>query len=313
MNNFPLVTIFIYAYGKPDYLYQAIDSALRQDYQNIELIVSDDCSDDFDKQSVIEYIQNHKKSNVVKYLVDSNEQNLRTVKHINKMIPKFSGEYIIPLAGDDVFYDNSVVSRIVVRFLETDALVMCCGRTEADEKTLVTVSKRPNIYEKFFIKKLNSAEKQFEYFSAAKFLAYSGCVTCYARKLVDLIGLYDETYSIWEDGPRFYQIVSNGIYIENAFDIIEIKHRLGGSSTCDKKSMYSIAINKEYDIYKQDIIIPFFKKTGKVLSYYEYGVVYPLELVKGKIKLALKYPVWWIAMIRRNIINKRERKEVVND
>jgi glycosyltransferase involved in cell wall biosynthesis len=39
-----LVSVIIPTYNRPKYLKQAIESAVKQTYKNIEIIVSDDCS-----------------------------------------------------------------------------------------------------------------------------------------------------------------------------------------------------------------------------------------------------------------------------
>ncbi|MBD0261856.1 MAG: glycosyltransferase family 2 protein, partial [Tolypothrix sp. Co-bin9] len=39
-----LVSVIIPTYNRPKYLKQAIESAIKQTYKNIEIIVSDDCS-----------------------------------------------------------------------------------------------------------------------------------------------------------------------------------------------------------------------------------------------------------------------------
>ncbi|OBQ33110.1 MAG: glycosyl transferase, partial [Anabaena sp. CRKS33] len=40
----PLVSVIIPTYNRPEYLKQAISSAVQQIYQNIEIIVCDNCS-----------------------------------------------------------------------------------------------------------------------------------------------------------------------------------------------------------------------------------------------------------------------------
>ena len=40
----PLVSVIIPTYNRPDYLKQAIESAVKQTYRNLEIIVSDNCS-----------------------------------------------------------------------------------------------------------------------------------------------------------------------------------------------------------------------------------------------------------------------------
>ncbi|PMB10264.1 glycosyl transferase, partial [Fischerella thermalis CCMEE 5328] len=49
----PLVSIITPTYNRPDYLKQALKSAISQTYQNIEIIVSDNCSPE-NPQAIVE-------------------------------------------------------------------------------------------------------------------------------------------------------------------------------------------------------------------------------------------------------------------
>ena len=49
----PLVSVIIPTYNRPEYLKQAINSAVKQTYQNLEIIVSDNCSSE-NPQALIE-------------------------------------------------------------------------------------------------------------------------------------------------------------------------------------------------------------------------------------------------------------------
>ena len=46
MNDFPLITLFLFSYNQEKYIKQAVESALAQDYPNLEVIISDDHSTD---------------------------------------------------------------------------------------------------------------------------------------------------------------------------------------------------------------------------------------------------------------------------
>mgnify|MGYP000424525881 CR=1 FL=1 len=55
------VSVIILTYNQMDYLYDAIKSVLNQDYPNIELIVSDDASCNFQKGMLEKFIEENKK------------------------------------------------------------------------------------------------------------------------------------------------------------------------------------------------------------------------------------------------------------
>lgn len=63
-KQIPLVSIIVLTYLQRHILNDCIDSILSQDYPNIELIICDDCSADFDCDEVYQYIEQNKKSNI---------------------------------------------------------------------------------------------------------------------------------------------------------------------------------------------------------------------------------------------------------
>ena len=98
-----LVTIAIPAY-KASYLSEAIESALSQDYQNIELIIVDDCSP-FHLENIV------KKFNDSRIRFYKNKINLgqtSIVHNWNKCLSLANGEYFVLLCDDDILLPNFV-------------------------------------------------------------------------------------------------------------------------------------------------------------------------------------------------------------
>lgn len=87
-------------YNQQEFVQEAVRSALRQTYQPLEIIISDDASTDrtFEKaKSVIDGYQGpHSVSGRV------NDRNLGTNGHLNIAVGTAKGEFIVVAAGDDV-------------------------------------------------------------------------------------------------------------------------------------------------------------------------------------------------------------------
>ena len=47
----PLVSVILLSYNNLQFLYNAIDSVLLQNYPRLELIISDDCTEGFDPEN----------------------------------------------------------------------------------------------------------------------------------------------------------------------------------------------------------------------------------------------------------------------
>ena len=90
------VSIIIPCYNHELYIAEAIESALNQTYKNIEIVVINDASTDNSENIINTYAQKYK--NIV-FL--NKKENKGVVFCRNLAISKSSGEYILPLDGDD--------------------------------------------------------------------------------------------------------------------------------------------------------------------------------------------------------------------
>ena len=99
----PIVTIAIPAY-KPTFLKEAIDSALRQTYTNIELvIVNDDSPYDLDA-----LVSQYTDSRIRYYKNDTNLGSLSIVHNWNRCLSYARGEYFVLLCDDDILAPTMV-------------------------------------------------------------------------------------------------------------------------------------------------------------------------------------------------------------
>lgn len=112
MGETPLVSVLIPAYNHAPYIRQAVDSVLRQTYQNFELIVVDDGSSD-DTWPIIESIK---------------DSRIRLIRHdvnqgahaaLNEALRVATGEFISILNSDDLYAENRL-EKILEAIRETN-------------------------------------------------------------------------------------------------------------------------------------------------------------------------------------------------
>jgi len=102
----PKVSIIIPTYNRANYLAQAIESALAQDYHNLEVIVSDNASTDNTQEIVKRYMRDTR----FKYF--RNEKNLGVAGNWRRALYDYaSGEWAMILSDDDYLVDNSYISK----------------------------------------------------------------------------------------------------------------------------------------------------------------------------------------------------------
>jgi len=99
------VSIMIPTYNQEAFIEDAINSAITQDYPNLEIIVGDDCSTDRTGEIAIKYISDNR----VKYF--RNEKNLGRVGNYHHIAHNLAtGEWAINLDGDDYFTSSTFIS-----------------------------------------------------------------------------------------------------------------------------------------------------------------------------------------------------------
>ena len=67
MNDKPKVSFCIISYNQERYIKEAIESAFAQEYENLEIIISDDASSDSTPFIIKEMVENYKGSHEVIY------------------------------------------------------------------------------------------------------------------------------------------------------------------------------------------------------------------------------------------------------
>lgn len=127
----PLVTIMIPTYNQEKYIGEAIESALAQDYPNLEIIVADDCSTDSTAKKVHPYTEDHR------FHYHRNKSNLGRVGNYHNTAHNLAhGEWLINLDGDDYFTSTSFI---------TDAIDAISKATEEKGRDVVAFGYRHDI------------------------------------------------------------------------------------------------------------------------------------------------------------------------
>ncbi len=113
-----LVSVVIPTYNHEDFITETLESVLSQDYENIEIIVTDDCSQDDSVAIVQEYAEKYP-GRVIPVFSDSNTGNS---SNINRGLRKARGEYIAWLGGDDVMLPGKLRLQVETLNRHPDAI-----------------------------------------------------------------------------------------------------------------------------------------------------------------------------------------------
>lgn len=118
-NDVDLVSIIMPAYNSGKYIKESINSVINQTYENWELLIIDDCSQDDTKRIIESYSMSNSKIQFLKLSENSGAAVAR-----NLGVKKASGKYIAFLDSDDLWYEKKLEKQ--VKFMKKNNYYFTC-------------------------------------------------------------------------------------------------------------------------------------------------------------------------------------------
>lgn len=179
------ISIIITAYNVEKYIAEAVESALKQTYTNIEIIVINDGSTD----NTLEILEAFKDKI---QLVD--QENIGLARTLNKGLQLATGELVAFLDGDDVWIENKLEKQVKA-FEHNPDLEATFGKMEQ------------------FLSPELSAEKDRYQFYKGEVAAQVKITALFRKKVFEKYGYFPEVqtldFIIWFDSAKLQGIVFN--------------------------------------------------------------------------------------------------------
>jgi len=126
----PLISICIPTYNQVDYLKKILDSVLSQTFEDYEIIISDDSTND----DISDLSFSHPLKEKIKY--SKNEPSLGSPSNWNNALDKANGQYIKIIHHDDWLTDKDSLQKFISSFQKNpDASLIFCASKTNDFKT----------------------------------------------------------------------------------------------------------------------------------------------------------------------------------
>lgn len=296
MNDLPLVSIIIPVYNGANYMKEAIDSALNQTYENIEVLVINDGSKDDGETEKIALSYGDK----IRYFY---KENGGVSSALNFGIREMKGEYFSWLSHDDVYFPEKVSSQVESLQRYKNKNIVCCCKSimiDKDSNTITRAIKRKDLEKNTVIDSDNVL------IHLLKTESFNGCALLIPKTVFTENDLYfDESMRYSQDLLMWYRIFLKG-YSLIYTDEIGVKNRIHDKQlTQTGRALFkkdSLAIG---DMLLDEIIAKS-DKTNKFIYYFlrnnaiynNTGVVRNgLKKVKGKKKLSLSQRIslkWYV-------------------
>ncbi len=119
----PLVSVFMKSYNHEWFISEAIESVLRQDFEDLELIVVDDASTDGSRSLIERHAQKDARIRTIFH-----EQNLGITKVVNDGIDAANGKFIAQIDSDDVWVEDKLRKQLAVLARNENLIVWSEGQ-----------------------------------------------------------------------------------------------------------------------------------------------------------------------------------------
>lgn len=120
-SSTPKISVIIPTYNRASYLIAALDSALQQDYPNMEIIVADNASSD----GTPEVIQSYVDRQITRLKYFRNENNIGMVGNWRRCLNQHAtGDWFLILSDDDYLTDNRYLSKAAELIMKDASLMI---------------------------------------------------------------------------------------------------------------------------------------------------------------------------------------------
>lgn len=296
MYNVPLVSVCVITYNSSAYVLETLDSVRRQTYQNIELVISDDCSTDNTVDTCRKWIWENEERFVGVIMVTSNH-NTGIAPNCNRAYRTATGEWIKPIAGDDILLDNCIQDNIDYVLSNPEAKVafseMQSFKNNAGERIYLNSCASTSKYFKL------SSEEQFKTLLTTNFIpAPTAFIKLECLKLVDYA---DERFPFLDDYPLWLRFLHANIGF-SYFHKQTVLYRQEDSITRSRSRFIHPKYLESLEQFHKKIIFPML--SGKL---YIYKIHMRIFFVKAKTRIYLfgnkknVFSIWLLRLL--NIID----------
>jgi glycosyltransferase involved in cell wall biosynthesis len=176
----PIVTFALFAYNQEQYIREAVEGAFSQTYSPLEIILSDDCSDDSTFEIIEEMARDYNGPHLVR--VRRGGANLGVVPHVMSVSTSCMGSIVVVAAGDDISHSSRVTEH--VRIYQDNVVYCVTSAFDLIDKAGEVISTNINIP----IGARNS-KAHFSYFVSTKYeyRVIQGSTASYRREVFNVL------------------------------------------------------------------------------------------------------------------------------
>jgi len=234
-----LVSVIIPCHNHGNYIHEAIDSILHQTYQDFEIIIVNDGSDDVETLNILKQID-------IRNTRVYHKENGDVASARNYGIKKSRGEYILTLDADDKFDPSFLEKGLnILASQPQTGMVTCYVKRFGNNKV---------------------STNQFSGGNVTDFLVKNNAVACllFRYKCWEDVGGYDENISGYEDWEFAINVTKQGWSVYSIPEYLFYYRKVEGSMydrvSEERPEIIKYIVQKHKDVFQQNIVDVIYEK-----------------------------------------------------
>lgn len=225
--NQELVSIVVCSYNSSKTILQTLDSIRMQDYENIDLIITDDSSTDDTLKLCYDW-GNRNRSRFNRIVILKGYRNLGIPANLNRGCRYVESKWIKIVAADDILLPWTI-SELYGFAIKHNSYVVCSRillfSQDTDRYNLIKILPKelPNVF-------INGNSQQ-QYNELLKHNIIPAASVFLSSEVLKMCGYFDECYRLIEDYPFWLKLARNGIRFDFDPDITVLYRISSGSIT----------------------------------------------------------------------------------
>lgn len=259
----PCISVIVTSYKNVDEAYDSFESILKQTYPCVELILTDDCTPDFDQyeQKLNDYVAANRRSNLISFVINRHAENQGTVKNINSALKIAKGTYMMVIGAGDMLSEPQTL-EVYEAFMRNSTKYVCFGKLRG-----VT----PEGEYKYELLSCDTDYDKLKQFDARQTLNHlfkrnylPAPAAFYKAAVFEKFGYHDEEIRLIEDYPYWMMLAQSGETF-GYLDHYTVEYKLSGVTSSGE---YSAGFMKDLCLIYEKYIYPYDQRFGIGQKFY---------------------------------------------
>lgn len=266
MNCNTLVSVGVITYNSAQTVLETLKSIYNQGYEHLELVISDDCSNDDTVKVCCEWVKNHSKRFIRTKIITSSK-NTGISANCNRLIAEIKGDWYKVIAGDDILLSDAISNYIKFADSNKCRVIVSKAKYYNGDFTNANYNEKEtnNVFNLKYPENFESTQKEFNHMIFGNWICTP--TVFYHTSVLKEVGKFDERFPFCDDYPYYIRVLERNIHIY-FMDEFTVGYRISMSNTCrDDNKMYKMSFCRMFFEVQKEYCFKYYSGRQKRRSY----------------------------------------------